>query len=35
LFVTVQKSLQISTFPLEDHRECSLMFVWVGVLLVY
>jgi hypothetical protein len=35
LFAAVQKLLQISIFSLEDHRECSPLFVWVGVLLVY
>jgi hypothetical protein len=35
LFVVVQKHLQISIFSLADHRGCSLLFAWVGVLLVY
>src|SRR5919112_5988024 len=35
LFVGVQKLLQISIFSLAGYRECSQLFVWVGVLLVY
>ena len=35
LFVVVQKPLQISIFPPAGHRVCSLLFAWVGVLLVY
>ena len=35
LFAVVQKLLQISKFSLAGHRVCSLLFSWVGVLLVY
>jgi len=35
LFAAVQKLLQISIFSLTGYRECSPLFVWVGVLLVY
>jgi hypothetical protein len=34
LFAAVQKFLQISIFSLTGYRECSPLFVWVGVLLV-
>jgi hypothetical protein len=35
LFAAVQKLLQISILSLRGYRECSPLFVWVGVLLVY
>jgi hypothetical protein len=34
-FAGVQKVLQNSVFALAGYRECSPLFVWVGVLLVY
>ena len=33
LFTAVQKLLQISIFSLTGYRECSLSFVWVGILI--
>ena len=34
-FALVQKYLQNRTFTSDDIRSCSLLFAWVGVLLVY
>jgi hypothetical protein len=35
LFAVVQILLQVSIFSQAAHRLCSLMFAWVGVVLVF